>query len=396
VTPAALAPKAGDATSLGLPRLCAGFAAVHAVHAALALGLGGVAYRGVLVTLDGGCALVFALLAFLASTRRLPGWRRETAAAMVPVIAAAAAATRTGLIDAPWPAAELVLAAAAACVVTSWHWFWWVIGACGALWAGCIVTDVLRGGFGVEEAAIWANVGLLVAAAAALATAVVRARNGAQEALVDANRQLLEHSVRDPLTGVANRKGLELIARPMIDLARRQGQAVHCLVVDVDTLRGINEEHGVREGDAVLLAVAEALKVATRTTDVVARWGGDEFALLGPGTGTSPLEMERRIRAHLTATVSLSPDSWQGRVSAGSATLVPWDADDLEGLLQRAEQDLSLRRSLKRRAAARAQEDDDPPSGAPRPAFADPVPAEGPVGGEGEDSPGSAPGGIDS
>ena len=380
MTPAALAPQAGDATSLGLPRLCAGFAAIHAAHAVLALFLADVAYRPVLITLDGVCAVVFALLAFLASTRRLPGWRRETVAAVVPIVAAAAAATRTGLLDAYWPAAELILAAAAACVVTAKHWFWSVIGAVGALWAGCLVTAVIRGGFGLEQASIWLHIGLLVAAAGGLATAIRRARTSSAVALVQANRQLLEHTVRDPLTGVANRKGLELIARPMIDLARRQGHAVHCLVVDVDTLRGINEEHGVREGDEVLLAVAEALKVATRTTDVVARWGGDEFALLGPGTGTSPLEMERRIRAHLSTVLTLPRGAWQGRVSAGSATLVPWDGDDLEGLLQRAEQDLALRRSLKRRAAARLQDEElDPaPSGsAPDPAAGSSGPASG-------------------
>ena len=383
MTPAALAPQAGDATSLGLPRLCAGFAAIHAAHALLALFLVDVAYRGVLITLDGVCALGFSLLAFLATTRRLPGWRRETVAALVPIVAAAAAATRTGLLDAYWPAAELVLAAAAACVVTAKHWFWSVLGSVGALWAGCVVAAVLRGGFGLEQAAIWLHIGLLVAAAGGLATAIRRARTASAIALVQANRQLLEHSVRDPLTGVANRKGLELVARPMIDLARRQGHAVHCLVVDVDTLRGINEEHGVREGDEVLLAVADALKVATRTTDIVARWGGDEFVLLGPGTGTSPLEMERRIRAHLSTVLTLPRGAWQGRVSAGAATLVPWDGDDLEGLLQRAEQDLSLRRSLKRRAAARIQEDDAPPSSSsdsgsgpdPDP---DPKPSEGP------------------
>nr|WP_269810906.1 GGDEF domain-containing protein [Kineosporia rhizophila] len=177
----------------------------------------------------------------------------------------------------------------------------------------------------------------------------------------------MEQSVKDPLTGVANRKGLELVARPMIDLARRQGHAVHALVVDVDTLRGINEEHGIRDGDEVLVAVAQALGSATRATDVVARWAGDEFVMIGPGTGTSPLEMERRIRAHLAETLKLPKETWQGRVSAGIATLVPWDADDLEGLLERAIQDLSLRRSLKRRAAARMAEEDEALTNVPAP-----------------------------
>ncbi|MBT0770817.1 GGDEF domain-containing protein [Kineosporia sp. J2-2] len=360
MSPAYLAPKAGDATSLGLPRLCLGFAGIHAVSALLGLFME-VEYRGVLVAVDGVCAVLFALIGFLASTRRLPGWRRETAAAMVPILAATAACARAGLIDQYWPAAELIVAACAACVVTARNWFWSVLVACGALWAGCLITAAARGGFTADEAVRWINVLLLVVAAGALATAIRAARTSAAMALVDAHRQVMEQSVKDPLTGVANRKGLELVARPMIDLARRQGHAVHALVVDVDTLRGINEEHGVRDGDTVLTSVAEALQVATRATDVVARWGGDEFVMIGPGTGTSPLEMERRIRAHLAETVELPAEVWQGRVSAGIATLVPWDADDLEGLLERAIQDLSLRRSLKRRAAARMKDEDEPP-----------------------------------
>ncbi|MCD5311736.1 GGDEF domain-containing protein [Kineosporia babensis] len=367
MSPAYLAPKAGDATSLGLPRLCLGFAVIHAVSAVLGLFMDVGGYRGALIAVDGVCAVLFVLIGFLASTRRLPGWRRETAAAVVPIIAASAACARAGLIDQYWPAAELILAAAAACVVTARNWFWAVLAACGALWAGCVVTAVGRGNFTVDEAARWGNMLLLVAAAGVLAAAVRRARTSAAMALVDAHRQVMEQSVKDPLTGVANRKGLELVARPMIDLARRQGHAVHALVVDVDTLRGINEEHGIRDGDKVLVAVAEALGAATRATDIVARWAGDEFVMIGPGTGTSPLEMERRIRSHLGEKVDLPRDIWQGRVSAGIATLVPWDADDLEGLLERAIQDLSLRRSLKRRAAARMKEEDETPASVPSP-----------------------------
>ncbi|GAA3623976.1 hypothetical protein GCM10022223_46240 [Kineosporia mesophila] len=366
MSPASLAPKAGDATSLGLPRLCLGFAVIHAVSAVLGLVME-VEYRGALIAVDGAAAVIFLLIGFMASTRRLPGWRRETAAAIVPILAATAACARAGLIEQYWPSAELILAAAAACVVSARNWFWSVLAACGALWVGCVITPVVRGGFTTDDAARWMNMLLLIVAAGALATAVRGARTSAAMALVDAHRQVMEQSVKDPLTGVANRKGLELVARPMIDLARRQGHAVHALVVDVDTLRGINEEHGIKDGDAVLVAVAEALLAATRATDVVARWGGDEFVMIGPGTGTSPLEMERRIRSHLAEKVKLPREVWQGRVSAGIATLVPWDADELEGLLERAIQDLSLRRSLKRRAAARLKEEDDEPANVPSP-----------------------------
>lgn len=361
MTSADLAPTADDPATVGLPRLCAGFAGIHAVLAVLALAAEP-GDRVSLVTVDGACAVLFAALAFMAATRRLPRWRRETTAAVVPMIAVLAATLRVGITGQPWPAAELVLAAGAACLVTARPLFWSVIGSCGIGWLVSAAADGVRGGADQPRTADfltdWIQVGLLIAVASGLALAVRRSRTASAIALVEAHRNLLEQSVRDPLTGLANRKGLAMFARPMIDLARRQGEAVHCLVVDIDTLRDVNEDHGVREGDEVLLAVAAGLTIAVRTTDVIARWGGDEFVLLGPGTGVSPLEMERRIRVHLSQTEGLPKGSWQGRVSAGSATLVPWDGDDLDGLLHRAEQDLALRRSLKRRAAARMQADD--------------------------------------
>ena len=148
----------------------------------------------------------------------------------------------------------------------------------------------------------------------------------------------------------------------MIEHARRQGEAVHCLFVDVDEFRAVNDRLGPDRGDDVLLAVHEALLASIRATDVVARWAGDQFVVLGPGTGTSPLEMERRVRGHLATDPPVPVDAWPATVSIGSATLVPWDEGNLDSLLGRAEEDMHLRRSLRRQGRMR------PRPGAPRPA----------------------------
>jgi diguanylate cyclase (GGDEF)-like protein len=192
-----------------------------------------------------------------------------------------------------------------------------------------------------------------VPAAAALGLAWRRRAALLEARLRAAEEAARDSGVRDHLTGAVNRRGLEMVATPMLQNARRAGEAVHCLLVDVDGFRQVNEQAGADAGDEVLRAVTAGLQTTVRTTDVVARWSGDEFVVVGPGTGTSPLELERRLHAHLASAPPLPADVWGARVSIGSATLVPWDEGDLASLLRRADQDMRLRRSLRRQRAER-------------------------------------------
>ena len=355
MTEAAPTPSPADATSGVLAGIGAGLAAVHLTCAVLSLFLVDTGHRLLLVLVDVGAAAVFAAIGGLAATRHLPGWRRDEVAAAVPVLAAAATAARLATLGAAWPAAEFALAVAVTAFVTGERWFRISLGAVlGVTAVSLAVAAVPDGG---DPAEAWTATAAVVVAVAGCTVAGRRVRVHGDAAVDAMRRQLAEQSVRDPITGVANRQGLQLVARPMIDLARRQGEAIHCVVVDVDARRGYSEEPRTSSGDDLLGAVAEALRSATRTTDVIARWDGDELVVLGPGTGTSPLEMERRIRSHLALSESVAPEDWHGRISAGVATLVPWDADDLEGLMRRAGQDMALRRSLRRRASAEVRDD---------------------------------------
>jgi diguanylate cyclase (GGDEF)-like protein len=357
VTDAAPTPSPGDATSVALARTGAGLAAVHLAFAVISATLVESRYVMLLVVLDVVVALVLGATALLVATRHLPGWRRDEVAAVIPVVAAAATAARVETLQAAWPAAEFALALAVTALVTNEKWFRGALGAVAGIAAIALSLAWIPDSEDGAEA--WLGSGVVVAAAAGCAVLLRQLRLHADEIAEGTRRSLAEQSVRDPITGVANRQGLLLVARPMMDLARRQGEAIHCVIVDVDARRGITESRGTSTGDDLLGAVAEALRSATRTTDVIARWDGDEFVVLGPGTGTSPLEMERRIRSHLALVESVAPEDWQGRISAGVATLVPWDADDLDGLMQRAGQDMALRRSLRRRASAEVR--DEPP-----------------------------------
>jgi diguanylate cyclase (GGDEF)-like protein len=97
--------------------------------------------------------------------------------------------------------------------------------------------------------------------------------------LVDADRKLVRYAP-DPLTGLAGRRAFHEHYRRLAATARRRKSGLLLLVLDVQNLKGINDGFGYDLGDDVIRTVADALTEATRTTDVVARHGGDEFAVL--------------------------------------------------------------------------------------------------------------------
>jgi diguanylate cyclase (GGDEF)-like protein len=100
-----------------------------------------------------------------------------------------------------------------------------------------------------------------------------------------ANRQLREVSVCDSLTGLGNRRRLreamaELLARPSDGNAAKPLAPSVLMVVDLDYLKPINDQHGHEGGDAVLIQIAEILRRVFRAADLIVRWGGDEFVVL--------------------------------------------------------------------------------------------------------------------
>jgi len=142
-----------------------------------------------------------------------------------------------------------------------------------------------------------------------------------------------------------------MVGGQIVELARRQGDAAHCIFVEISGLKLVNAQLGNDSGDDVIVAVAEALREVTRATDVVARWGGDEFCVVGPGPGMAPLELERRVRDTVRLHRPVPPEVWPVLVSAGGAMLAPWDSGTLETLLGKADQEMHLRRSLRREAS---------------------------------------------
>jgi diguanylate cyclase (GGDEF)-like protein len=102
---------------------------------------------------------------------------------------------------------------------------------------------------------------------------------GLAAGLIDA---LVDLSSRDALTGLANRRSFELALAREVDRVARSGEPALLLVADIDHFKRVNDTHGHAAGDQVLRAVATALLDSVRPMDLVARIGGEEFAIILP------------------------------------------------------------------------------------------------------------------
>jgi diguanylate cyclase (GGDEF)-like protein len=262
---------------------------------------------------------------------------------LVVVATAGASAWHAAAADSPVSLAGVLLAAVAVGVVRLPRL--WLVAALAALWV--LVGVAGRLGAGGSSA----YVVTAMAAATAMSAVVHAVRRRDRRDLAAARRALEATTVEDRLTGLLNRRGLALLAAPILDGVRRRGDALHCHVVEVDGFHEVSGVLGVTAANDVVVALAEALKASTRGTDVVARWTPQVFVVVGPGPGMRPAELDRRVRCQLALHPPVDPRTWVPRLVVGTAVLAPWDEGSLDSVLDEATEAVRRRRAVRESGA---------------------------------------------
>jgi diguanylate cyclase (GGDEF)-like protein len=205
------------------------------------------------------------------------------------------------------------------------------------VWVGVLIAAslIVAVALGTNAAGVVDNPPLLIAPlAVAIAVAML------STALMQSDVEHRDRAILDPLTGLLNRRSLEMRIAELEQQSQITGEPVGLIAADLDRFKTINDEHGHAVGDAVLVEVAYLLRKGLgRAFDYAYRTGGDEFVILIPGAS---LDDTRIVAAKMRATVSTAPLSpgVQATISCGVSASEPGEPFHYERVFQDADKAL--------------------------------------------------------
>ncbi len=167
------------------------------------------------------------------------------------------------------------------------------------------------------------------------------------------HRSLVRAATRDHVTGAYNRQAFEAMAADAISFAIRSEQPLSVVLFDLDDFKYYNDTHGHNAGDAALREVARVATTVVRRSDVVSRWGGDEFVLLLPACDATAAA---RIAAGLAAAVLCDdpgPAGMPAGISISTGVAEIRATDRLSDLVARADDAMYRNRRTRRAATQR-------------------------------------------
>jgi diguanylate cyclase (GGDEF)-like protein len=172
--------------------------------------------------------------------------------------------------------------------------------------------------------------------------------------IMTARRRIEEMAERDSLTGMLNLRTFKAILHREHQLRRSGAQGGYSvLLVDVDKLKELNDEHGHQAGNRAITTVSGALQRAIRTTDMAARYGGDEFVVFLPGATPEVAEIvAQRIRNNVYRSLFPVGERLQRMTVSVGAASYPRDGAQQDDVVAAADQRMRRDRELRRSVAA--------------------------------------------